>query len=311
MVLKQCVCPTDVRPCVTDVHPTARAVNECLRPATPSAADTSKLAQALQAAGYFSKGFPAGLTNSQRPAVGAQLLRQVDSALVVAQRLRRDKDIVRRAVAFVHRMVECLGPRMLPAAARLMEVLLAPGVDAVDVCEYVGLANQLVMRFRGLVEDLMVQALPLAAARVRDLLPPDFDWAGRTSTAPPSSVAGQQMSMAALSEDRREQGEVQRCFFSSLQCLAAQGLDNVLLKVVRRMRGIDGTCGPGALGWLLHATWQRPLDSLPCRATRSGTSALRPWNWEPPSTSTLWCGGRACRRWGCWRRLGAGRTGRR
>ena len=48
MVLKQCVCPTDVRPCVTDVHPTARAVNECLRPATPSAADTSKLAQALQ-----------------------------------------------------------------------------------------------------------------------------------------------------------------------------------------------------------------------------------------------------------------------
>lgn len=215
-----------------------RAVDESLQPDTSGQLTSpGAVGQALQAAGYFSKGFPPNLATNMRPAVGDQILRLLESALHVPQSARSWKDLVRRAAAFAHRTVETLGERALPGALRMACVLLGPGADATDIREAISLANQLVMRFKGAVSKLMAELLPLVAARVAEFLPSGFDWSGADTTAPASSVSGSQMSQAALSEEQREWGDIQKAFYSALNCLATQDLGGVLLELVSGRTG--------------------------------------------------------------------------
>ncbi len=45
------------------------------------------------------------------------------------------------------------------------------------------LLNQLVLRYKEALAELLEQALPLAVQRVHALLPPDWDWSGQWGTA--------------------------------------------------------------------------------------------------------------------------------
>lgn len=51
------------------------------------------------------------------------------------------------------------------------------------MCEVLVLLNQLVLRYKEALAELLEQALPLAVQRVHALLPPDWDWSGQWGTA--------------------------------------------------------------------------------------------------------------------------------
>ena len=188
--------------------------------ASPTPTQAAAVAQALMAGGAFLRGFAPPLVNMARPALGEVLLGLADAALAVPAAWPGERNLTRRTTAFFHRLVEALGARIANHAAALLRTLLRPGASVADVGESVGLTTQLAQRFRGGVVPLLRDALPALAERVDALLPATFDWSGAATTPPPSSVAGAQLSLAALSEEARECGEVQKAFFSALHCIS-------------------------------------------------------------------------------------------
>jgi hypothetical protein len=72
----------------------------------------------------------------------------------------------------------CMCTRLL-----LTPLHLPPQADCSDMCEVLVLLNQLVLRYKEALAELLEQALPLAVQRVHALLSPDWDWAGQWDRA--------------------------------------------------------------------------------------------------------------------------------
>ena len=51
--------------------------------------------------------------------------------------------------------VECLGNRMLPYLATALEVLMHVSADCQDMCDVVALLNQLMLRYKTSLQDLL------------------------------------------------------------------------------------------------------------------------------------------------------------
>lgn len=60
-----------------------------------------------------------------------------------------------RLLSFVHRMVETLGPAVLPFMPEVFTTLLQPGADAAQLIDALTLSFQLVSRFKDGVADLV------------------------------------------------------------------------------------------------------------------------------------------------------------
>ena len=63
-----------------------------------------------------------------------------------------------RVISFLHRMVECLGERLLPCLAPALAALLPPAAYASEVADVVALLSQLALRYKASVLPLMAQA---------------------------------------------------------------------------------------------------------------------------------------------------------
>jgi exportin-T len=215
---------------------------------TLTALASAGIAQAMLAAGAFARGFTVHLTNVSRPALGLALLRVVEVTLEVPRAVPSHQELTQRTVGLIHRMVDVLGERVLPGATRLLEILLTnPVPDVAGLKLSIGLMVQLMMKFKITVMPLMREALPLLRARTDALLGPTFLWNGpsksanttatpTTTTLDASSPLTPATTSAAISEELREQAEVQRAFFAVLHCIAKEDLGMIVLSIADEER---------------------------------------------------------------------------
>lgn len=60
-----------------------------------------------------------------------------------------------RVISFLHRLVECLGPRLLPSLPNALSALMPAETDRADLLEVFNLVNQLITRYKAALEPLM------------------------------------------------------------------------------------------------------------------------------------------------------------
>ncbi|KAK9827309.1 hypothetical protein WJX81_002974 [Elliptochloris bilobata] len=185
--------------------------------------------QALEAVARVSRGFSLALT-TRRPALGDLLAAPLVAAIRIPGALPGNRVLRGRVISFLHRMVECLGERLLGTLPAALAALLPAAADAGEVSDVAALLQQLATRFRAVLLPLLVKVVPEVVARVHALLPADWDWSG-AAAAPPSAVAGVPPAAApAASEEAREAGDMQRAYYALLLSLATNQLAPALLQ---------------------------------------------------------------------------------
>ena len=191
------------------------------------------LQQAFDALNRASKGFALRLCTS-RPEVGALLVKPVNPALRALQRFPSHKPLRSKFMAYIHRLVECLGPAMVPHLSAVLWTLHQAGGDAADVCDPLNLLSQVVNKHKTQeLTSLVATSLPETVAKVHLFLGQEWDWSGvAAQPAMSSSPATARLSgpaVAGSNEDLRERGELQRAYYSFLANLIAADMSGVLL----------------------------------------------------------------------------------
>ena len=130
-----------------------------------------------------------------------------------------------RVISFLHRMVECLGPHLLPYLPPALSALLRPTSDASDLADVLSLLQQLVVRYKATLSPLLSKALPECIECVHKLLSADYDWSGRAALPAASSQNG-----AAGGEDARELLDLQRTYYNLLHAMTCHDLAPALLQ---------------------------------------------------------------------------------
>lgn len=65
-----------------------------------------------------------------------------------------------RVISFLHRLVECLGPHLLPYLPGALSALMPQGMDRADLVEVFTLINQLITRYKAALEPLLASVRP-------------------------------------------------------------------------------------------------------------------------------------------------------
>jgi exportin-T len=86
-------------------------------------------------------------------------------AVCVPQRLPRNKLLRSRFISYLHRMVECLGPDIVPFLPQALSALLHEHCDASDIVDVVRLVNQLMNTFPTEIETQLKELLPALIIR--------------------------------------------------------------------------------------------------------------------------------------------------
>jgi len=201
--------------------------------ADPPLGAVQLLQQAFDALTRASKGFALRLCTS-RPEVGALLATPVAPALRALQRFPAHKPLRSKFMAYIHRLVECLGPAMVPHLSGVLWTLHQAGGDAADACDPLNLLSQVVTKHKTQeLTTLVAASLPESVAKVHLFLGQDWDWSGvAAQPAMSSSPATARLSgpaVAGSTEDLRERGELQRAYYSFLANLIAADMTRVLL----------------------------------------------------------------------------------
>ena len=115
--------------------------------------------QALEAIARVSKGFSLALT-TKRPALGDLLAAPLAAAIRIPSALPGNRVLRGRVISFLHRMVECLGERLLGTLPAALAALLPAAADAGEVGDVAALLQQLATRFRAALLPLLVKARP-------------------------------------------------------------------------------------------------------------------------------------------------------
>jgi hypothetical protein len=84
----------------------------------------------------------------------------------------------------------------------------------------------------------VVQLLPDVLARVHATLGAGWDWSGTAAVPAPLPSHGVGNGVTVSSEEAREQGEVQRSYYSFLHTLTGNGLGGVILRVCFAMHRV-------------------------------------------------------------------------
>ena len=199
------------------------------------------LQQALDALTRASKGFSIRLCDS-RPELGALLTEPVAPALRAVQRFHTHKLLRSKFMAYVHRLIECMGPAMVPHLSAVLWTLHQAGGDAADACDALNLLSQVVTKHKTEQLTAFVSAsLPDCVAKVHHFVGEDWDWSGlMAQPAMASSPGTARLSGPApigSTEDLRERAELQKTYYSFLSNLVAADLSSTLLTGSREMLG--------------------------------------------------------------------------
>ena len=213
-------------------------------PATVAAAATVRTA--LDALARSARGFSPSLALRVRPAVGAALAPAADAAVAVLTRARGGagappgrRALRARAASLLHRLVDTLGPALLPLLPAAARALLPSPPSPCDVVDAAALLAQLAAAYGGDAAPLMAAVLPDVASAAASVLPPDHDWTG-AAAAPRRLDNGGGGGGGAIpssstdvppppSEEARERGAVQRALLALTHALASARLGAVAL----------------------------------------------------------------------------------
>lgn len=97
--------------------------------AQASASAAGLVLQSLEAINRLSKGFRTDVVTRQRPQLAGLFVRALEVAVAAPAAAPANKPLRARFISFVHRMVECLGPALLPYLPPALEVLLSTQAD--------------------------------------------------------------------------------------------------------------------------------------------------------------------------------------
>lgn len=191
--------------------------------------------QSLEGLTRISKGFSSKLCTQNRPKVGVMLAGTLTNVVAIPQKLPRHKLLRARFISFLHRMVETLGPGIVPFLPTVLEALLYTNADVLDVLDVLALLNQLMTKFKGALAPLIAEVLPTCIGAVHSLLGGEWDWSGVAAVplAGSASASVASASTAAASEDARERGELQKGYIVFLNALVIHEVTGALLAVQR------------------------------------------------------------------------------
>ncbi len=198
---------------------------------------TTMLSQLINVIGTFSKGFyaiskdgnppsprsngkqahaqPPTPTPAPAPAPPTPLapsrmifVRALDLVLRIPVVLPAHEALRETTFFFLHRMIDVLGPAILPALPSTLALLLTNSLRTKDVLEFIVLVNQIVSRFKEGVFALINEMLMPFLRRMFELLNP---------ATPPSEN----------SEEQREWMELQKSYYVFLQCVLTNNLAGI------------------------------------------------------------------------------------
>ena len=66
-----------------------------------------------------------------------------------------DRALRTRVISFLHRLVECLGPHLLPYLPDALSALMPPSTDRADLTDIILLLNQLMTRYKAALQPLL------------------------------------------------------------------------------------------------------------------------------------------------------------
>jgi exportin-T len=161
-----------------------------------------------------------------RPALGELLSGVLEAVLRVPVAAPRHKAIRARVTGVIHRYVEVLGPGLLPYAPRALEALIYEGIDAADAGDVLALLVQLLCRCKEAVAPICERAVGPVLELVHGLLPPEWDWSGRTGADADGAPA--HADATGTTEEMRERADLQRSYYALLAALTGQGLTSTL-----------------------------------------------------------------------------------
>lgn len=195
--------------------------------------------QSMEALTRISKGFPVKMC-SNRPKLTQALLEPLGPAIQSVKVLGTSKDVRVKFLAYMHRLVECLGPAVVPHLPAVFWALEHPLIDAGDFKDTLVLVNQIVVRFttnQTVIDSVVIPLFADCSGKVHEFLGSDWDWSMRMATERGDAHGGSgghhdTVGGVGSTEALREKVELQKQYYSLVNSVSqcATVIDRVLLR---------------------------------------------------------------------------------
>ncbi|XP_018457386.2 exportin-T isoform X3 [Raphanus sativus] len=169
---------------------------------------------AIVAINALSKGFSERLVTASRPRIGLMFKQTLDMLLRILIEFPKVEPLRSKVISLIHRMVETLGPSVLPYLPRALEQLLADSEQPKEMVGFLVLLNQLICKFGTSLRGILDEVYPVVAYRIFKVIP-------RGDDSPSRSVT--------ITEEMRELIELQRTLYTFLHVMATHNLSSVFL----------------------------------------------------------------------------------
>lgn len=167
---------------------------------------------AIVAINALSKGFSERLVTASRPRIGLMFKQTLDILLRILIEFPKVEPLRSKVISLIHRMVETLGPSVLPYLPRALEQLLADS-EPKEMVGFLVLLNQLICKFSTSLRGILEEVYPVVAERIFEVIPID-------GLLPPSGT---------VTEEMRELIELQRTLYTFLHVMVTHDLSSVFL----------------------------------------------------------------------------------
>jgi hypothetical protein len=238
----------------------------------------------MEALTRISKGFASKMCAS-RPKLTQALLQPLEPAVKAVKALYMVKEFRAKFLAYVHRLVECLGEPIVPLLPTVFWALDHPQMDASDFKDILVLVNQIVVRFTSnqtIIDSVVIPLFADCSSKVHEYLGSDWDWSMRTS------LEGVEDQGTGSTEELRERAELQKQYYTIVnsvsQCTPV--IDRVLSRdsaavsdvfqgaVLNMDPAVRRLCIATLSGIVLHWVRTQPLVEVKEVVSRFGCDVL-------------------------------------
>ena len=263
---------------------TASQVNEQAGHDQQSRYQADLCTQSMEALTRISKGFAPKLCAS-RPELTRVLLEPLSPAVKAVKAFSTVKAFRIKFLAYIHRLVECLGDAIVPHLPAVFWALDHPQMDASDFKDILVLVNQIVVRFSTsptIIDSVIIPLFADCSTKVHGYLGSDWDWSMR------AALEGVVDHGTGSTEELRERAELQKQYYSIVnsisQCTSL--VDRVLSRdsaavsdifhgaVSNVDAGVRKLCIATLSGIVLHWTQTQPIEEVKDVVCRFGCDVL-------------------------------------
>ncbi|WPT12450.1 Exportin-T [Picochlorum sp. SENEW3] len=188
------------------------------------------LQQSIEALTRLSKGFSSKMC-SGRQKLSQTLLDPLMPAMHAIHAFPLAKDLRAKFLAYVHRLVDCLGINLVPRLSAIIWALQHPSIDADDFTDILVLLNQIILKFANeiaVLQSIVPSLFSECVAKVHQFLGPSWDWSG--AEAQPAMLASSPRAAqpivkstgapAGSTEDLRERAVLQKQYYTFLNTIS-------------------------------------------------------------------------------------------